>query len=309
MSDKGFIPNLYLPPEILTDERLGLRQMRVLMAIFSWRKSNTNLARVSRAMLAERTDYPVDKISAITTSLVKLGWIEKVGNGGKSQWSEYRVLDLQDVVRNDVNPTQKGEGLETVNPTQKREGLEAVTLPDLGRGALPNLGRGIDTVRNTAIKSSSKALPVDNFSGESMSLTSELRNALADFKHENGAALFGISQMTSPRCFSLVMAWQKKGVTVEDLRLVVSQVLARGVDLKSPVYLSGPMDDWLLEKSGEGEKRREVMRLPNDDNALEAWAKKNGYSKPKQMDTYFDYRQRLKAELRLRRDKPDGVAV
>jgi len=42
---------------------------------------------------------------------------------------------------------------------------------------------------------------------------------------------------------------------------------------------------------------------------LQGWAKKNGYSKPKQMDTYFDYRQRLKAELRLRRDKPDGVAV
>lgn len=82
---------IFAPYEILQDTRLSLRQIRVLLAILSWRKRNTNLARVSRAILSEKTGYPPQRISQITSQLVKLGWLEKHGNGGRSQWIEYEV--------------------------------------------------------------------------------------------------------------------------------------------------------------------------------------------------------------------------
>ena len=50
----NFQPNfLFLPYEILSDDRLTLRQIRVLMAILSWRKKNTNFSRNSRVMISE----------------------------------------------------------------------------------------------------------------------------------------------------------------------------------------------------------------------------------------------------------------
>ena len=75
---------LILPYEILEDDRLTLRHIRVLMAIFSWRKKNTGLARVSRQMLSDRTGYPCSRVSEVTSELERMGWIEKVGNGGMS---------------------------------------------------------------------------------------------------------------------------------------------------------------------------------------------------------------------------------
>ena len=78
-------PLLVLPYEVLKDDRLTLRHVRVLMALFSWRKKNTGLARVSRQMLADRTGYLITQISTITTELEQLGWISKIDNGDDSQ--------------------------------------------------------------------------------------------------------------------------------------------------------------------------------------------------------------------------------
>lgn len=98
------IPLLVLPYEILSDNRLGLRHIRTLMAIFSWRKKNSTLARISREKISERTGYPISRVSEITTDLSKLGWITKVGNGGKSQWSEYHINDLEDLPISKISP-------------------------------------------------------------------------------------------------------------------------------------------------------------------------------------------------------------
>lgn len=307
--NSDFIPNLYLPPEILTDTRLNLRHIRTLMAIFSWRKSNTNLSRVSRAMLSERTGYPVNKISAITSELATLGWVEKLGNGGRSQWCEYRVKDLQKTLIKSVNPTQNREGFKSVNPTRNGEGFNTLNPTQIGDLTLPDLGRGIDTAKYTAIKSSSNAQPVDNFDASSVLPHSNLRDALANFKNEKGIGLFSVASLTSPRFFVMLNEWKKIGVEVDDIVVVFHQVLARSVDLKSPLYLDGPMKDWLKEKSGEGNKQREKITLPKDDNALEGWARKNGYSKPKQMDSYFDYRHRLRLEIRERVNGNEAAKV
>jgi len=136
------IPNLYLPPEIMTDDRLTLRQIRVLMAIFSWRKTNTSLARISRQMIADRTGYRLSRVSNITTELEKLGWIKKTGNGGKSQWTEYQVKELKNFKKTKTsNGTQNGNGTQFGYGTQKRH----LTVPNSGTQTVPNSGRGIDT--------------------------------------------------------------------------------------------------------------------------------------------------------------------
>ena len=145
-------PLLIMPYEILQDERLSLRQIRVLMAIFSWRKKNTDLSRVSRQMLSERTGYPVNRISVITKELEAIGWIVKVGNGGKSQWNEYRINDLD---LGTSNGYQNGNGCQNGNGYQN--GTQTVT--DSVPQTVTDLVRGIDTVRkdrNNTVKEKNK---------------------------------------------------------------------------------------------------------------------------------------------------------
>lgn len=163
---------LILPYEILADDRLTLRHIRVLMAIFSWRKKNTNLARVSRELLADRTGYQVSRISTITTELSSLGWIEKVGNGGKSQWSEYRV---KDVSISTENRYQNGNGNQISNGYQN--GNE--TVPNSVTQTVTNSGRGIDTEVNNSSNNSSEKTRAKKAS-EKFDLLTELMSRGAD---------------------------------------------------------------------------------------------------------------------------------
>jgi hypothetical protein len=121
MSNEKFTPDLIVCPfEILSDERLTLRHIRTLLAIFSWRKKNTSTARVSREMLSERTGYPVTRVSQITSELEQMGWLKKTGNGGKSQWSEYQICDIE----TSLNSNQNGNGIEPSNGNQNGNGYQ-----------------------------------------------------------------------------------------------------------------------------------------------------------------------------------------
>ncbi len=125
---------IFAPYEILQDSRLSLRQIRVLLAILSWRKRNTNLARVSRAILSGKTGYPPQRISQITSQLVKLGWLEKHGNGGRSQWIEYEVSAQ--------NGDQFGNGnqfgIETDTESVTQKVTETVTPIDTATSTVTN---------------------------------------------------------------------------------------------------------------------------------------------------------------------------
>lgn len=153
MKDVNPIPLLVLPYEILSDTRLTLRHIRTLMAIFSWRKKNSSLARISREKISERTGYPIARVSEITTELSKLGWITKVGNGGKSQWCEYHINDLEDLpntesVSQNSNGYQNSNGIDqnaidTVTKTVTPGVTESVTV-GVTESVTP-----IDTKRNT----------------------------------------------------------------------------------------------------------------------------------------------------------------
>ena len=90
-----------VPIEVCEDHRLTLEQMRVLVALLSFRGKNTDCVWPKRKQISERCGgMNISNISTATTALERLGWLEKVGSGGHSKSSEYRIKvpDLASVV-------------------------------------------------------------------------------------------------------------------------------------------------------------------------------------------------------------------
>jgi len=143
MSHPTFI---IMPFDALMDDRLSLRQIRVLMAILSWRKANTNLAAVSREMIAERTGYPVSRVSAITSELEQLGWIKKHGNGGRSRWSRYEISEINPGTFGKRKETKKNVNSPKETVTNSVTVTNSETVTDLGVNGYQN---GNETVTNS----------------------------------------------------------------------------------------------------------------------------------------------------------------
>jgi hypothetical protein len=143
-----------LPIEAAADERLSKTQLRVLIALLSFRGKNTNMVWPSRETLSKRCGLPVNKISCATTELCALGWLKKLGNGGRSKASVYEVTvpDLDDkTLPNSVTVT------ESVTVTDSG----SKTLPESGTKTLPDLGRGkevtIELTKEVTIKDKAQA--------------------------------------------------------------------------------------------------------------------------------------------------------
>lgn len=80
-----------VPIELIQDKRLAFRHTKVMIAILSFRGRNTDLVWPSREKIAERCGMDVNRISAVTTELVELGWLQKEGDGGRSRPCRYWV--------------------------------------------------------------------------------------------------------------------------------------------------------------------------------------------------------------------------
>ena len=82
---------IIVPREIIEDDRLTLWQIKVLLALYSFRNKNTDLVYPSRESISKRCGIRKSGISKTTSELVDLEWLEKTGKGGKMKASEYRV--------------------------------------------------------------------------------------------------------------------------------------------------------------------------------------------------------------------------
>ena len=131
-----------VPVEVCMDQRLTLQQMRVLLALYTFRNKNTELARPTREEIRERTGMALPKISTATSELERLGWLTKVGNGGRSQATRYRVhvpvtvteqgtVTEQESIPKSVTVTEQ-ETVTEPGRNGSRTGNE--TLTDSGRG-------------------------------------------------------------------------------------------------------------------------------------------------------------------------------
>ena len=80
-----------VPIQAIQDSRLTLEQLRVLIALLSFGSKDGGSVWPKRALIAERTGMHPANISAATSALVKLGWLEKVGKGGFSKSACYTL--------------------------------------------------------------------------------------------------------------------------------------------------------------------------------------------------------------------------
>ncbi|WP_432785040.1 hypothetical protein AAEX37_01979 [Oligella sp. MSHR50489EDL] len=129
---------IIIPFDILADDRLTLRQIRVLMSILSWRKKDTNVSAISREMIAERTGYQLSRVSTITTELEILGWLKKEGNGGRSKWIRYQICDVNISKKDGLNGTQNGNHLEEETVAEIVTVTETETVTDLDLNGTQN---------------------------------------------------------------------------------------------------------------------------------------------------------------------------
>ena len=100
-----------VPIEVIQDPRLTKRQIKVLIALLSFRGKNTNTVWPSREKLSQRCNLPVTRISQTTSELVDLGWLTKDGKGGFSKSTRYQIT-----VPNLVTVTKTVTVTETVTP-------------------------------------------------------------------------------------------------------------------------------------------------------------------------------------------------
>jgi hypothetical protein len=121
-----------VPIEVIQDKRLTPNQVKVLIALLSFRRKNTSTIWPSRDKLSQRCGLPINRISQITTQLVVLGWLEKQGKGGFSKTTRYQIIvpeletltetvTVTETVRGGVTETVRGMPLsETVRGNKNR---------------------------------------------------------------------------------------------------------------------------------------------------------------------------------------------
>jgi hypothetical protein len=80
-----------VPIEVCLDDRLTKMQLRVLIALLSFRNKNTDTCFPKRKALSAKCGYTEQTISKVTKQLVDLGWLQKEGLGGYSAPCTYRI--------------------------------------------------------------------------------------------------------------------------------------------------------------------------------------------------------------------------
>lgn len=106
-----------LPLAALRDRRLTYRTLTVLGALCSFRQGSDDVSIVAgRDEIAERCRLHQSVISSATSELEKLGWVEKVGRGGRSVKTTYR-LTTPKTVADSATVTQPETVTESVSKT------------------------------------------------------------------------------------------------------------------------------------------------------------------------------------------------
>lgn len=141
---------VYLPAAMALDERLSKTHLRVLIALYSFRRKNTATAWPSRDKLAQRCGLAPGKISTATTELARLGWLHKSGDGGRGRSCEYRLL---------VPDLAASNGADAVTVAAPATVAPAVTttVPTVATPTVPTVARGKEHASEHAVEQDSAA--------------------------------------------------------------------------------------------------------------------------------------------------------
>lgn len=158
-------PFAIVPVEIAMDDRLTKMQLRVLLAILTFRNKDTNLCHPTREQIGQRCGYTKEVVSRVTTQLVDLGWLEKTGKGGFSKSSEYKFKVPETVTGEDtvseVVTVTKPETVTTSDNNSNQAGQTTVTEPVTGKRQTNN--RPVTDHRHRKMAQAMFARIVDKF--------------------------------------------------------------------------------------------------------------------------------------------------
>lgn len=136
-------PFAIVPWKVAADGRLTSRELRVLIALLSFRARNTGLFFATREQIGERCGMRPGRVSTTTSSLADKGYIVKLGKGGRSMATRYEF----------TLPADVGETVPKVETVPKAE-----TVPDWAQngthfGYLNGTPRGVhaETLTETHI--------------------------------------------------------------------------------------------------------------------------------------------------------------
>lgn len=136
-----------LPIEAISDHRLGLIELRVLAALYSFRGgADITTVYPSRERLAERSGYSLTTVSKAMKGLIQTGWVSSQQHRGPNTYT--------------LRGTQTVASLETVSDTDTVAGLETVSDTDTVSESGINSGRsGHETVAESATPEETKKRP------------------------------------------------------------------------------------------------------------------------------------------------------
>jgi hypothetical protein len=98
--------------EVIQDGRLTLLQLKVLLALYSYRNKNTSLCFPSREAISKRTGIRITRISTTTTQLEKLGWLRKFWDTDTKKYNyQITVPKLGTVPESGTMPETGTEGV------------------------------------------------------------------------------------------------------------------------------------------------------------------------------------------------------
>ncbi|MCG8071588.1 MAG: helix-turn-helix domain-containing protein [Candidatus Thiodiazotropha taylori] len=77
---------VFAPIEVISDHRLGRIELRVLLALYSFRGKHDDCVYPHRETIAQRCGYTVGTVSTAITALIKHGWIERKQSRGPNTY-------------------------------------------------------------------------------------------------------------------------------------------------------------------------------------------------------------------------------
>jgi uncharacterized phage protein (TIGR02220 family) len=130
--------------EIIQDKRLSLNQIKVLLALFSFRNNDTGLCFPSRNSISKKTGIRITTVSEVTTELESLEWVEKTWHESlykyhvripdekfrSMTWTEYREFKNKKGKEDTENNTVRGNSTEIVlgNRTHNRHKVTDIII-------------------------------------------------------------------------------------------------------------------------------------------------------------------------------------
>jgi len=251
-----------VPIELISDNRLTLKQQRVLLALLSFRSKSSDVVWPTRGQLADVTGMIPSNISAATTQLVALGWIKKEGKGGFSKSTRYRLS-----IPETVSGSDTVSGPKTVSGSDTVSGAGTVSDSDTGGVSDSDTGRVSDSDTGMGVSDSDTGKEHTNHTNG----TDHKRCARAgcpsvddagqQMPHVEIAVALRKAGMPANSNHPKVVAWAQAGVS--PAVALEALEIARGRKRDGPIpvgYLAPIIHDLMKPKTNNGEAQHAAGR-------------------------------------------------